>query len=161
VNFIKNLAPVELNIMCDAQRIRDALLNVITNAVEAMPSGGTLSLSSRKTSFEKMFFDVADGCRTGACALLTVSDTGSGMDSYTKEKVEEPFFTTKEGAKGLGFSVAARVIRGHDGIIGIDSSKGTGTTVSIYLPLLTPAHEQLAAIPLPSSLQESYESYRR
>lgn len=148
----KDLAPVELKIMADPQKIKDALLNLIVNAKEAMPLGGTLTLSSRKVSFADIFSGFVDDCTTGACALLTISDTGIGMDDYTKDKVEEPFFSTKEGGKGLGFPVAARIIRNHGGSINIDSSKGVGTTVSIYLPLLKPAYDRLSPIPLPPSL---------
>ena len=152
VHFQKDIIPTELKIMADPLKIREAFLKLIENANDAMPSGGTLTVSSKKVSFVNTFSEFVNNCETGTCALLLIADNGTGMDESIIGRIQEPFFTTKDGAgKGLGFSIALRIIKDHGGSIGVDSTKGAGTTISVYLPLLKPSTDRIIPIPLPPS----------
>jgi len=110
----------------EADQIKQVLLNLILNAADAMPAGGTLTLSTRAESEH---------------VVLEVSDTGVGMDEATREKIFDAFFTTKSevAGVGLGLFVCYRIIRLHGGFVDVQSTPGTGSTFSIKLPL-KPAH---------------------
>jgi len=109
----------------DESQIHQVLLNVCLNARDAMPYGGELRLSAERGELQDW-----------PCVVLKVTDTGSGIDTKTLEKVFDPFFTTKEssGGTGLGLYMAYRVIERHGGTINIDSADGEGTRVEIVLP---------------------------
>ncbi len=109
------------HVLGDASELRDVLVNMIFNAVDAMPAGGQLTLAAEQ--------------RDGK-VVITVKDTGSGMDSEVRSRVFDPFFTTKgvEGM-GLGLSVSYGVIRRHGGTIRVESEIGCGTTFKVILPL--------------------------
>jgi two-component system cell cycle sensor histidine kinase/response regulator CckA len=107
--------------------LEQVLLNLCTNARQAMPSGGMLRISAR----------AAPGGQ-GLCEL-TVSDSGAGMDEPTRSRVFEPFFTTRPAGTGLGMSVVRGVVEDHSGSIIVESALGAGTTVRITLPLADPS----------------------
>jgi signal transduction histidine kinase len=157
-----DLADRELKIMADLLRIKEAFLNLIKNANDAMPSGGILTLSSKQAFFRDESMNIDNNYLSGASVLLSVSDTGTGMDEQTQEKIYEPFFTTKEGVgRGLGFPVASYIIQSHGGSINVDSTPGIGTKINIYLPLLKDDFLQPSPIPLPSSfVKQSSNGYR-
>ncbi len=118
--FGEGLPPV----FVDPDQIKQALLNVLLNAIEAMPDGGTLT--------------VATGVEDGApadCVTLAVADTGSGIAPGEIEKLYEPFYTTKSGGTGLGLTVVSRVVEQNGGHIGVSSAAGEGTTFSLRLPV--------------------------
>jgi two-component system, LuxR family, sensor kinase FixL len=113
-------------IFADRQKLRQVFLNLLTNACDAMPRGGTLTLRAAPATMEK-----------GKLALrIEFEDTGAGIPPAILEKVMEPFFTTKEEGKGtgLGLAICRRVVQEHRGTIVITSNVGKGTTVSIHLP---------------------------
>lgn len=104
----------------DAGRLRDAIINLIFNAVDAMPNGGILTLRTRAE---------------GAAVRLEVSDTGTGMTEEVRRSCCEPFFTTKgQHGTGLGLAMVSRIIHNHLGTIDIASEPGKGTTFSLHLP---------------------------
>jgi signal transduction histidine kinase len=110
----------------DIEAFDEVLMNLVLNAKDAMPEGGTLTIKTKIASFlDKQF------------AVLSVSDTGVGMDEETIKRIFEPFFTTK-GAKGtgLGLSIVYKIIKDHSGFIEVQSEIGKGTTFKIYLPLI-------------------------
>jgi two-component system, cell cycle sensor histidine kinase and response regulator CckA len=147
-----DLADEELKIMADPLRIKEAFLNLIRNANDTMSSGGILTLDSKLASFKLESADIGDDYLSGVSALLSVSDTGMGMDEKTQEKMFEPFFRTKEGVgRGLGFPMAFYIIQRHGGTINVDSTPGIGTTINTYLPLAKNDLLRLSPIPLPSS----------
>lgn len=116
------MPPVEL----DPDAIRQAVLNVINNAVQAIPAtGGTLAVTTR---------------REGCDVLITIADTGVGMDGATLESAFAPFFTTRDTHEGtgLGLSVTQGIVEAHGGLIALTSEPGLGTTVVIRLPLEPP-----------------------
>jgi len=120
-------------IEADQGRIEQVLLNLYVNAADAMPEGGDLTLktinSSHKDIKKKHFNPKPDNY-----AMLSVTDTGMGMDESTMKKIFEPFFTTKNQATGIGLASVYGIIKTHNGYIDVDSKKGDGTTFKVYLP---------------------------
>ena len=116
------------NIMGAEHEIRDALTNLIFNAVDAMPTGGTLAVRTRRAT-------VADG---ETRVLIEVTDTGVGMDEDTRRRCLEPFYTTKgERGTGLGLAMVYGMIQRHSAELEIDSAPGKGTTVRLNFPAVT------------------------
>jgi CheY-like chemotaxis protein len=129
--FVENLDGIE----GDQGQIEQLLMNLYVNAADAMPQGGDLYLNTEKVTHQDMT-GKAYQPKSGNYLLLTVRDTGVGMDRETQERIFEPFFTTKglERGTGLGLASVYGIVKGHGGYIDVDSSKGGGTTFSIYLP---------------------------
>jgi PAS domain S-box-containing protein len=127
-----DLRPVQ----ADRGQIEQVLLNLFVNAADAMPDGGELFLNTENMSSEDMAGKVYDS-RPGDYVLMTVTDTGHGMDKETMESIFDPFFTTKERGEGSGLGLASvyNIIRGHGGHIDVESIEGYRTTFRIYLPV--------------------------
>jgi two-component system, cell cycle sensor histidine kinase and response regulator CckA len=125
-----------LTIMADLTQIDQVLLNLATNARDAMPKGGRLIIEAREVWIDDGLAEDRGLAAGGNYVLLSVTDTGAGMNAKTKEKIFEPFFTTKEAGKGtgLGLSTVYGIVKQHDGYIGVDSAPDRGTTFMIYLP---------------------------
>jgi K+-sensing histidine kinase KdpD len=121
-----NITPNLPKVKCDFKQIQQVLLNLMYNASEAMPNGGTLAITATKAN--------------GAQALLEVaiSDTGCGISEKDMEHIFEPFFTTKEEGKGvgLGLSVVYGIIARHNGTIAVESEPGKGSTFKVWLPCI-------------------------
>lgn len=132
------LSYTDLIIMADSTQIEQVLMNLVTNARDAMPDGGSLTIKTDIAEFDNGFIKLHGFGKPGEYAIILVEDTGHGMDENTKEKIFEPFFTTKEVGKGtgLGLSMAYGIIKQHDGYINVYSETGRGTTFKIYLPLI-------------------------
>jgi len=135
ITIHRELAEDLFTIEADQGQMEQALLNLFINAADAMPSGGSLFLKTGNTTHEGMKGRLY-APKPGNYILLTIRDTGSGMDNETKERIFEPFFTTKEMGRGTGLGLASvyGIIKGHGGYIDVESEKGVGTTFSIYLP---------------------------
>ena len=119
----------------DGGQIEQMLLNLYVNAWQAMPGGGTLTLTTGNVNLDPRFV-LPYGLAAGEYAKLSVADTGEGMDEKTKEHIFEPFFTTRKETNGTGLGLASvyNVVKGHRGFITVSSEKGLGTTFDIYLP---------------------------
>jgi nitrogen-specific signal transduction histidine kinase len=132
------LTDKELTVMADSGQIETVLMNLATNARDAMPDGGSLIIKTELTEINHEFIKAYGYGRPGFYALILVEDTGHGMDEKTKERIFEPFFTTKEVGKGtgLGLSMVYGIIQQHDGYINVYSEPGKGSTFKIYLPLI-------------------------
>jgi two-component system cell cycle sensor histidine kinase/response regulator CckA len=127
----ENLYKIE----ADIGQIEQAIFNLFVNAADAMPEGGELFIETMNVTNQDII-DKPYHPKPGSYVLLTIKDTGIGMDEMTRERIYEPFFTTKSFAKGagLGLSSTYGIIKGHGGYIDVDSEKGHGATFRLYLP---------------------------
>jgi PAS domain S-box-containing protein len=125
-----------LRVLADSGQIEQVLMNLAANARDAMPSGGTLTIATGVEEIDESFIHEYGYGDAGSYVVLSVSDTGKGMDNETRKKIFEPFFTTKEVGKGtgLGLSIVYGVIKQHNGYINVYSEPDEGTTFRIYLP---------------------------
>jgi len=144
IELTTSLTRNSLIVMADAGQIEQVLMNLATNARDAMPSGGRLAIATGVQAQGEDLMGFQGSGKSGDCALITVSDTGSGMDEATQEKIFEPFFTTKELGKGtgLGLAMVYGIVKQHDGNISIHSEPGRGTTFRIDLPLIAQQVEE-------------------
>jgi PAS domain S-box-containing protein len=128
----------ELYVQVDSGQIEQIMMNLATNARDAMPGGGVLSVSTQVVDTIPVLSTGSGVGAAGRYALLTVSDTGTGMDEATMAKIFEPFFTTKEVGKGtgLGLAMAYGTVMQHNGQIAVESEPGKGTSFKVYLPLV-------------------------
>jgi PAS domain S-box-containing protein len=122
----------------DDGQIQQALLNLLINARDAMPNGGTITVNSALKDLEMHVGENGAERRPGKYVAISVADTGVGMEEAVKERIFEPFFTTKEQGKGtgLGLSVVYGVVNAHEGFITVESSPGEGATLTLYFPLM-------------------------
>jgi signal transduction histidine kinase/CheY-like chemotaxis protein len=130
-------AEEELIVMADEGHLGNVLINMAANAKDAMPYGGSLTISVG-TAVRNDESEISSKARPPVrYAVLSVTDTGIGMDRQTREKIFDPFFTTKEVGKGtgLGLSMAYGIIQQHKGFIDVESEPGRGAAFKIYLPL--------------------------
>jgi PAS domain S-box-containing protein len=132
------IADKPLTVRADAGQIVQVLMNLASNAADAMPEGGVVTLSTSLVSLDEDFVKAHGSGRCGRCALLGFSDNGVGIDEETRQRIFEPFFTTKAVGKGtgLGLSSVYGVVKQHDGFISCNSEPGQGTTFKIYLPII-------------------------
>lgn len=117
-------------------QLHQVLLNLCVNARDAMPGGGTLTLSVENAEIDEMQATMQPEAVAGRYVVFSVTDTGTGIPENLREKIFDPFFTTKEHGKGtgLGLSTTLGIIRSHKGFISLTSKQGIGTTFRIFLP---------------------------
>jgi two-component system, cell cycle sensor histidine kinase and response regulator CckA len=138
VTVTMDLDPTVRVIEADPGQIEQVILNLAANARDAMPRGGTLTIRTRNESLERA--TAKWEVRPGSYTLISISDTGVGMDETTKAHLFEPYFTTKEqgkGSTGLGLSTVYGIIKQSGGHVWVDSAPGQGTTFRIYMPHAT------------------------
>jgi PAS domain S-box-containing protein len=130
------LTPRELQVDVDRGQIEQVLINLATNARDAMPKGGLLTIETSSLRIDEAFAQANGIGVPGPYAVISISDTGAGMDEQTRRRIFEPFFTTKEVGKGtgLGMSIVYGIIQQHNGFVNVYSEPGLGTTFRIYLP---------------------------
>jgi PAS domain S-box-containing protein len=144
----------------DPNQLENSILNLAVNARDAMPDGGRLVIETANVRLEEGAAPFGDGALTGACVALRVSDSGSGMEPATLERVFEPFFTTKDVGKGtgLGLSMVYGFARQSGGHVGITSEPGEGTEVAMYFRRLAvsaaEAEGDQESAPVPSAGRE-------
>jgi len=145
VELITDLDPQLGNVRADQGQIEQVILNLAVNARDAMPKGGKLMLKTANAQIDDdMARQHSFPVLTGSYVILTVSDTGTGIDPRIQQKIFEPFFTTKEKGKGtgLGLSTVYGVVKQSGGYIAVESAPGKGAMFTIYLPRVDQPQEQ-------------------
>ncbi|MFZ4618569.1 MAG: GAF domain-containing protein [Rectinemataceae bacterium] len=122
----------------DGGQIMQIILNLVTNAWDAMPAGGELVISTDRVPMDAAFISLHGFGQAGPYGVISVSDTGAGMDEATSKKIFEPFFTTKGVGRrtGLGLSILYGIVKQHLGFVDVESELEKGSTIRIYLPMV-------------------------
>jgi two-component system cell cycle sensor histidine kinase/response regulator CckA len=140
-------------VKADANQIEQVLMNLCLNARDAMPQGGRLVIETEMVELDESYCRFYPYVKAGRYAVISVSDTGTGMDGETRERIFEPFFTTKERGKGTGMGLATvyGIVKQHGGFVHVYSELGHGSLFRVYLPVLEGAVEASAAEKAPST----------
>jgi PAS domain S-box-containing protein len=141
VQLVTHLDPDIWPVVADAGQLTQVVMNLAVNGRDAMPNGGVLVITTGNLVVSDALAARQRGLKPGEYVVMTMRDTGTGMDRKTQERVFEPFFTTKEQGKGtgLGLSTVYGIVKQSDGYIQLASEPGRGTTFWIFLPRATPS----------------------
>ena len=148
------------SVMADRGQLEQVVMNLVVNARDAMPDGGTVTIATEGRDLREMLAHRQERIPAGPYVTLTVEDSGCGMDATTLRKIFEPFFTTKSPGQGtgLGLSTVDGIIHQSGGFIGVDSAVGRGTTFTIYLPRTASVAEEPAAPARPAAMARGDET---
>ncbi len=150
IEFSAAPEPTLGHVFADRGQLSQVIMNLAVNARDAMPRGGRLRIETRNTELDERYAAVHPGSRVGRFVMLSVTDTGIGMDTETLGRLFEPFYTTKpvgEGT-GLGLSTVYGIVKQSEGYITVSSEPGAGSSFQIYLPMFEEPAEA-AGVPLP------------
>ncbi|HKN15742.1 MAG TPA: PAS domain S-box protein [Candidatus Sulfotelmatobacter sp.] len=151
IELTTNLAPAVGCTRADAGQLEQVIMNLVVNAKDAMPNGGKICIRTTSVTLDETYRPENTFIKHGPYVMISVSDTGQGMDRETQARIFEPFFTTKEKGKGtgLGLSTVYGIIKQSGGYVFVQSEPGRGTVFTIYFPRVDEPSEALAA---PTSL---------
>ncbi len=124
------------NVLMDPGELGQIIINLVINASDAMPVGGDLAIATQKVTLNQKYCQSHVGARPGDFLVITVQDSGQGMDEATRLQIFEPYFTTKLSGTGLGLSIVYGIVQQNGGHIECESSKGKGTMFRVFLPLV-------------------------
>jgi signal transduction histidine kinase/CheY-like chemotaxis protein len=146
VSLEVQLGTSRLTVLADAGQLEQVLLNLCTNARDAMPRGGRIVLAAEEAVLSDAEAREHELSRGGRFARLAVTDAGEGMSREVQERIFEPFFTTKAAGKGtgLGLAIVYGIVRQHEGVVSVRSAPGAGTTVTVLLPIAAEAAPAVA-----------------
>ncbi len=152
IELVAMLTPHAAHVRADAGQLEQVLMNLVVNAKDAMPNGGRLTIQTQNIVMDESLRRGQQFIRPGSYVMLSVSDTGTGMDKETQSRIFEPFFTTKEKGKGtgLGLSTVYGIVKQSGGYVMVQSEVGHGSSFHIYLPEVQGAAEKHPA-PAPAS----------
>ncbi len=145
---IKTDIPRDLwTVSADPTQMHQVFLNMLVNARDAMPKGGTLTISAENVTLDENYSRMHLDAKPGAYVFIAITDTGTGIPADIREKIFEPFYTTKEigMGTGLGLSTTLAIVKSHEGFINLYSEVGKGTTFRIYIPATGTASSAAAA----------------
>jgi signal transduction histidine kinase/ActR/RegA family two-component response regulator len=133
-----DLAPAEMTVLADSSQVEQILMNLATNARDAMPHGGTLTLRTEIAVIDDAFLKTHGFGKPGNYIRVSVRDTGFGMDKKTLARIFEPFFTTKELGRGtgLGLAIVYGIMKQNNGYVIVESEPGEGACFFLYFPLI-------------------------
>src|SRR5260370_19833316 len=159
VEIVSKLSASLCEALVDPGQLSSALLNLAINARDAMPDGGKLTLETKNVSFDADYA-AANDVQAGDYVMIAVSDTGSGIPEAIRDRVFDPFFSTKEVGKGtgLGLSMVYGFVKQSGGHIKVYSEEGYGTTFRLYLPQADARRESLAEEPPTSEIEGGNET---
>jgi len=160
IELVTRAAPEVAPIKADAGQLEQVVLNLVVNARDAMPEGGTLTLGTANVTLDDAYALAHPNVTAGDYVLVSVTDTGTGMTDEVKQHIFEPFFTTKEQGKGTGLGLATcfGIIQQSQGHIEFESQPGQGTTFRVYLPRLRESAVASSSRPFASSLPRGTET---
>ncbi len=143
VELLTDLAPAEMTVLADSGQMEQVLMNLATNARDAMPRGGTLTVRTEIALIGEAFRRKYGFVVPGSYACISICDSGDGMDQKTRDHIFEPFFTTKEPGKGtgLGLAIVYGIMKQHNGYVLVDSEPGKGSCFRLYFPIIDVAAE--------------------
>ncbi len=142
IQFKKLLAPDVAYIKADKNQIFQALMNIFINSRDELPNGGTINITTSNITLDETFCINRRGLRPGDYVKVSISDTGPGIPDDIKERIFEPFFSTKGMGQGLGLATVYGIIKNHNAYIECESEVGKGSTFTIYFPQTEPISEE-------------------
>ena len=160
ISLVIRFDPHALRVLADPDQIHQVLMNLVANARDAMPRGGRLIIVTTEAAVDEKYVRSHPDAREGRSVLITVIDTGCGMDEATRQNIFEPFFTTKERGRGTGLGLATvyGIVRQLNGWIDVESELGLGSTFKIYLPCMEENYPVEENAPSHTSVQPGSET---
>ena len=154
IELVVRLAPALAPIQADAGQLDQVLVNLVVNARDAMPAGGTIVIETAPAVLDAAYAQAHPGARAGEYVSVSVSDDGVGMDADTQAHIFEPFFTTKAVGRGTGLGLATvyGIVKQSEAFIWVESARAQGTTFRVYFP---PAAAGAVPAPLPRAVPAS------
>jgi two-component system cell cycle sensor histidine kinase/response regulator CckA len=153
IELTTSLAPAVGCTRADAGQLEQVIMNLVVNAKDAMPNGGKISIRTSSVTLDDSYRPENTFIKNGPYIMISVSDTGEGMDRETQARIFEPFFTTKEKGKGtgLGLSTVYGIIKQSGGYVFVQSEPARGTVFTIYFPRVDEPSDAVGAAPVPLS----------